>query len=150
MTTLFAPVFCALYAAHQVADHWMQTGAQAEDKGLPGWPGRLACLRHATVLTLTLAAVLAAVALVTGAHVPVPAAAAGLAVNGVSHYWADRRFTLARLAAAVGKSEFWVLGRPRPGRGDNPSLGTGAYALDQSWHVAWILVSALIIAGWPA
>lgn len=25
----------------------------------------------------------------------------------------------------------------------NPSLGTGAYALDQSWHVGWLFVSAI-------
>ncbi|WP_243704711.1 MULTISPECIES: hypothetical protein [unclassified Micromonospora] len=29
---------------------------------------------------------------------------------------------------------------------DNPSLGTGAYALDQSWHIAFLFVSAVVIA----
>lgn len=29
---------------------------------------------------------------------------------------------------------------------DNPSLGTGAYALDQSWHWAWLFVAALLTA----
>lgn len=28
---------------------------------------------------------------------------------------------------------------------DNPSLGTGAYALDQSWHFGWLYVAALVI-----
>jgi hypothetical protein len=85
------------------------------------------------------------VALATGARLSVPAVAAGLAVNGVSHYWADRRSTLAALAALLGKSQLWVLGSPRPGHDDNPVLGTGAYALDQSWHLAWLVITALII-----
>ncbi|HEX6519650.1 MAG TPA: hypothetical protein VF070_06480 [Streptosporangiaceae bacterium] len=63
----------------------------------------------------------------------------------MSHYWADRRFTLGRLVEALGKREFYRLGAPRRGRDDNPSLGTGAYFLDQSFHTAMLLVSALII-----
>jgi hypothetical protein len=147
VTATFAAVLVSLLVGHQVADHWIQTGAQAADKGRPGWAGRLACLRHAATLTLTLAAVLSAVTLVTGARVSLPAVLVGLAVNGVSHYWADRRFTLAALAGRLGKGEFWSLGSARPGRDDNPHLGTGQYALDQAWHWGWLLVSALIIAG---
>lgn len=31
--------------------------------------------------------------------------------------------------------------------GDNPSLGTGAWALDQAWHIFWgVFVAALVIA----
>src|SRR5256885_16927252 len=62
----------------------------------------------------------------------------GLAVSAVTHYIADRRTPLLRLAEAMqpvtGKADFYRLGAPREGRDDNPSLGTGAYALDQSWH----------------
>jgi hypothetical protein len=143
---VFAAVLASSMVAHNVADHWLQTAAQAEDKGLKGWRGRLACARHATVLTLTLAVVLAAVAAVTGMHLSLPAVAVGLAVNGVSHYWADRRFTLGQLADALGKGDFWALGVPRTSS-DNPTLGTGAYALDQAWHAFWLLVMALIITG---
>lgn len=70
-----------------------------------------------------------------------------------SHYAADRRrplLSLARwLGATVvpGKDGFWHLGVPRPGRDDNPCLGTGAYALDQSWHIGWLFITALIITG---
>ena len=46
----------------------------------------------------------------------------------------------------TGKADFYRLGAPRDGRDDNPSLGTGAYALDQSWHYLWLFVAALIIA----
>jgi hypothetical protein len=150
---LFAAVFAALYAGHQVGDHWVQTPGQAAGTGLTGWPGRLACARHVATLTATAAAALAAVALVTGAPVRLLPAVTGLAVNAASHYAADRRRPLLSLAewlaAAVipGKDEFWHLGAPRPGRDDNPCMGTGAYALDQSWHIGWLFIAALIIAG---
>ena len=39
------------------------------------------------------------------------------------------------------------LGAPRPGHDDNPSLGTGAYALDAAWHHGWEAAAALILAG---
>lgn len=47
--------------------------------------------------------------------------------------------TLARLADRLGKGEF-----ARLGDGAAAPAGTGAYALDQSWHVAWLLIAALI------
>jgi hypothetical protein len=71
-----------------------------------------------------------------------------MAVSAISHYVADRRTPLRRLAGLLdrptGKPAFWSLGLPRPGRDDNPTLGTGAYALDQSWHVGWLLVATMI------
>lgn len=146
-TALFAAAFAALFAAHQVADHWLQTNHQAVTKGLPGWAGRFACARHAVTLTAVMAAALAVTAVVTGARFSVPWTAIALAVNAITHYWADRRTTLAGLTERIGKGTFWRLGAPRPGRDDNPTLGTGAYALDQSWHTLFLLVSALIIAG---
>jgi hypothetical protein len=88
-----------------------------------------------------------AAGLVTGLRAGPVFVVLGLGADAVSHYWADRRVTLARLAALVpGTGGFWTLGAPRPGRDDNPCLGTGAYALDQSWHVGWLFVAALLIA----
>jgi hypothetical protein len=147
-----AAVFVALYAAHQVGDHWVQTGRQAACKGDRGWAGRVACAGHVLTLTATKAAFLAAMMAATGLHLSPAWTVLGLAVDAASHYWADRRFTLAWLARAAervgvnGKSGFYRLGAPRPGRDDNPSLGTGAYALDQSWHIGWLFVAALIAA----
>lgn len=142
----FAAVFVALYAAHQVGDHWIQTCAQAERKGEPGWPGRLACARHVATYTTAGLLALLAVAWQTNLHLNPGALICGLAVSAITHYVADRRTPLRRLAELLGGSQFWTLGQPRPGRDDNPSLGTGAYALDQSWHIGWLLVAALIIA----
>ncbi len=183
----FAAVFAALYAAHQVGDHWVQTGTQAACKGSRDRAGRAACAGHVTTLTITKVAALLAVALACGLHFSTLWLPAGLAVDAVSHYWADRRFTLAALAGLLGKADFYRLGAPRRVRGfvldptdqsddpalldvltyetdqsaqplhpaphqviprpfDNPTLGTGAYALDQSWHIGWLFVTALLIA----
>ncbi|OPG04058.1 DUF3307 domain-containing protein [Microbispora sp. GKU 823] len=142
----FAAVFAALYAAHSFGDHWVQTHHQACAKGAPTAAGRLACLRHVATLTTTKTVALLALALVTGLTLSPLALLVGLMVDALSHYWADRRITLARLADAVGKGDFYRMGAPRPGRDDAPHLGTGAYALDQSWHVAWLFIAALIIA----
>jgi hypothetical protein len=51
---------------------------------------------------------------------------------------------MAGLAPRLGKGEFYWMGSPRPGHDDAPHPGTGADALDQSWHVGWLFVAALI------
>lgn len=144
---VFAAVFVALYAAHTVGDHWVQTGAQAAGKGAHSAAGRWACTRHVVTLTATKGAFLVAAVLVRDLPLTPAAVAAGLTVDAGSHWWADRRHTLAALAARLGKTDFYALGAPRAGHDDNPSLGTGAYALDQSWHIGWLFVAALIVAG---
>ena len=140
----FAAVFAALYAAHQVGDHWVQTGTQAACKGSRDWAGRAACAGHVLTLTVTKVAAVLATALACGLHFSTLWLPAGLALDAVSHYWADRRFTLAALAGVLGKAGFYRLGAPRPNHDDNPTLGTGAYALDQSWHIGWLFVTALL------
>ncbi|GGS74146.1 hypothetical protein GCM10010156_36360 [Planobispora rosea] len=144
MTTDLA-AFAALFAAHNVGDHWVQTHHQACAKAAPTTAGRIACLKHVVTLTATKAAALAALALMVGLTLHPLALLVGLAVDAASHYWADRRVTLAALADAIGKRGFYELGSPRPGRDDAPHLGTGAYALDQSWHIGWLFIAALII-----
>ncbi|MER7213242.1 transcriptional regulator [Streptosporangium sp. NPDC000239] len=137
----FAAVFCALWAAHSVGDHWIQTHHQACAKGAPGWTGRIACVKHVATLTGTKAAALAALVWVTGLHLNPLTVVVGLLVDAVSHYWADRRTTLARLAKTLRKSDFHQLGD-----GMVAPCGTGAYALDQSWHHLWLFITALAIA----
>ncbi|MCX5207566.1 transcriptional regulator [Streptomyces sp. NBC_00237] len=151
--TTFAAVFVALYIGHSVGDHWVQSSCQAADKGRPGWTGRAACARHVLGLTATKAAVLLAVVLVLDLAVGTAGLVVGLGADAASHYWADRRTTLARLARLCGKSEFLSLGTPaHPAHPVTaagtyaPTLGTGAYALDQSWHTLWLGIAALVIA----
>ncbi|MFE4855789.1 DUF3307 domain-containing protein [Streptomyces sp. NPDC056670] len=142
----FAAVFVALYVAHSVGDHWVQSSHQSMTKGHPSWVGRLADARHVATLTLTKVALLLPVAFLLDLHLSVPGIVVGLGVDAVSHWWADRRSTLAWLAKVTGKGEFYRLGAPRPGHDDNPHIGTGAYALDQSFHHLWLLIAALVIA----
>lgn len=146
MAATFAAAFAALYAAHQVADHWVQTQHQADTKGHPGWRGRVSCGAHVLTYGLTGLAAIGMAITVLDVHVSGGHLAVGMAVNVISHYIADRRAPLRAMAGLTGHAGFYQLGAPRPGRDDNPSLGTGAYAMDQSWHVAWLFVAALIIA----
>lgn len=147
---VFAAVFAALYTAHVVGDHWIQTEHQAARKGEPGWPGRVACATHVATYTATAAVALLLVVMATGVGLSPAGVTAGLAISAATHYAADRRTPLRLLATSLGLAEFHKFGAPRPGRDDNPTLGTGAYALDQSYHVAFLFVASLVIAGWPA
>ena len=155
----FAVVFAALYAAHQVGDHWLSSERGALHKGLRRrdalaaglhpHTGPRACATHVATYTATGAVFLAFTAWRTGLHLDLARTLVALGVSALTHYWTDRRYTLAWLCdrlAFLGKDSFYRLGAPRPGHDDNPTLGTGAYALDQSFHVLWLFIAALIAA----
>lgn len=127
-------VFAALFAGHWIGDHWAQTNHQAQAKGARNHSGRRACAAHVATLTLCQAAALAVVALYTDAAFAVLNLVAGLAVNALSHFWCDRRWTLEGLAYALhrtGKHDYYKVGAP---------------ALDQAFHMGFLLLSAVIIA----
>lgn len=130
---IFAATLVTLLAAHSVADHWVQTDGQATTKGKPGMVGYLADFRHVATYTATLTGALLLMGWKCGIdYEPVPFVI-GMAVTAVTHYWADRRVHLRALAVRIGKRG-WVENDP------------GAmYQLDQSWHIGWLLVTALII-----
>ncbi|GGQ77621.1 hypothetical protein GCM10010166_54470 [Couchioplanes caeruleus subsp. azureus] len=142
----FAAVFVALFVAHQVADHWIQTDHQALHKGNPGHAGRLACAAHVATYTVTAVIALHTVRFVLDLPLHPAQVAAGLTVSAVTHYFADRRAPLAALARLARLDAFYALGHPRASRDDKPCIGTGAYALDQSFHYLFLFVAALIIA----
>lgn len=151
MTTAatFAAVFAALYAAHSFGDHWWgQTHTQALGKGARTREGRMHCLKHVLLLAAHKAAFILLMELGTGIRLAWPLLLLGLVVDGISHYWADRRYTLQALADATGKGEFYRLGEDTAKADGSRAfhIGTGAYALDQSWHVAWLFITALIIS----
>lgn len=148
----FACVFIALYAAHELGDYWLQTHGQACGKGAPGWAGRLACARHVATLTVAKTAFVTLAAVVLDLPLTLGWTALALTADAASHYWADRRTTLAALARLLGrtvvpgKGEFVTLGAPRPGHDDNPCLGTGAAVLDQALHKVCLFLAALLIS----
>jgi hypothetical protein len=169
----FAATFAGLYAAHQLADHWVQTDQQANAKGRRDRAGQLACAKHVASYTATTTAVTVALNRSLRLGLGWKAILGGQVVSAVTHYAIDRRYTLAALCDHTGKSGFLKLGVPRrveayakgpdgtrmpvkvvtvdaegehPAPFDNPSLGTGGYALDQSWHIGWLFVAALLTA----
>lgn len=159
----FATVAIALYVGHHVGDYWVQTDHQAATKGKAGFEGVASCTAHVLTYITTQAVCLGLAAVVTGQGWGWWQYAAALAVSAVTHYAADRRefgimFYLARL---LPMAAFLELGKPRDlhveaeradsfdrdrVKLDNPTLGTGAWALDQSWHIFWsVFVPALIL-----
>lgn len=140
-------VYALLHAGHEVADHWAQTDDQAKDKGEPGERGQRACAAHVATLTATQAVLLAAGCLAAGERLSLRRVTIGLAVNAVSHYAADRREhgAIPKLVDRLdryGKRNFYEFGD-----GKAAPCGTGAYALDQAWHIGWLAITTLIIAG---
>lgn len=129
----FTVAAAALTAGHYAGDYWIQTHAQAIRKALPGRPGRRACAGHVATYTITQAWALVLASAVLQVPFAWQQVAAGLAVSAVTHYAADRRVLLQRLAAVIGKGEYWDNG--------------GAASLDQAWHLTWIFLAALLIAG---
>jgi hypothetical protein len=127
-------VFATLYAAHQVADHWVQTQHQADYKGAGGWTGRIACAAHVASYTLTALVALLVTNWLAGLPLAPGAVAAGLAISALTHYIADRRTPLRWMAARLRKDPAWL------------ESGGGLYALDQSWHIGWLFVASLVMA----
>ncbi|RAJ42818.1 hypothetical protein K353_02495 [Kitasatospora sp. SolWspMP-SS2h] len=140
----FAAAYALLRAAADVADHWVQSDHQATTKGQhdhnegqSSTAGRAACAAHVATYTATQAAALLAGSRLLGVRLRPGPLAAGLALSAVTHYIADRREPLRRLADATGKANFVRL----TDHGMN-----GAYALDQAWHHAFETAAALIVS----
>lgn len=142
----FAVTAPTLLTAHTIADHWIQTGHQAATKHRRDWSGARACGAHVATYTATTAAFVVLTWTLLNLHITPLGFALGQTTSAVTHYWADRRYTLRWLAQLTRRSAFYNLGTPRPHHDDNPTLGTGAYALDQSYHWAWLFTAALITA----
>ncbi|MFF3159951.1 transcriptional regulator [Streptomyces sp. NPDC057910] len=156
----FGAVFATLWAGNNVGDHWVQTTTQSIQKGWhngqPGQSsraGRLACTRHVISLTITKGIFMAAAYFTLDLPLTTLGLTVGFGLDALSHWWADRRTSLAWLAKATCKTEFYNFGT-----GSGPShpvdsegkpaahLGTGAYALDQSFHALFLFIASLLIA----
>jgi hypothetical protein len=161
----FAIAFIALYVGHHVGDYWVQTDHQALHKGDAGGEGVYHCAMHVLTYLLTQLTILAIAIWSTNgwsrdtAWWQLPLA---LLISGLTHYTADRReyglmFRLARrlpstkglLTLGTSRREVYVADADDPRIQhaiDVPTLGTGAWALDQSWHLALgVFLPALII-----
>lgn len=143
---VFTATAVTLWAAHAVADHFVQTHGQALGKGARTPSGVRACLAHVTTYTAVTAALVGLVWHQLQLPISPAGFVAGQLLSAVTHYWADRRYTLAGLARRLGKEAYYNLGAPREGHDDNPTLGTGAFQLDQAWHLFWLFAAALLTA----
>ncbi|GAA1958173.1 hypothetical protein [Kitasatospora viridis] len=140
----FAAAYALLRAAADVGDHWVQTHSQAlakgqhdHNEGQSSAAGRRACAAHVATYTATQAAALIGGMALLGERVKPGRAVAALALSAGTHYLADRREPLHRLAEAVGKGSFVRLAD----HGMN-----GAYLLDQSFHHVMETIAAMIVS----
>ncbi|ASO21540.1 hypothetical protein FHR81_003183 [Actinoalloteichus hoggarensis] len=131
---VFAATFAVLFAAHQVADYWVQTDDQARNKGEPGSSGRRACAGHVASYTAVTAGALEIANAVLGLRVPVAGRVAVQAVSAATHYAADRREhgLMMQFARRCGKGAYLDNG--------------GAAPMDQAWHIASLAVAAGVAA----
>ncbi|MFE0270462.1 DUF3307 domain-containing protein [Nocardiopsis alba] len=132
---MIGTVFVALLAGHWIGDHWAQTDHQARTKGDPARAGKRACAAHVGTLTLCQIVAVAMVATYGDIRIAALNLVLGLALNAISHYWCDRRSTLEGVAFAlhrIGKHDYYRSG--------------GAPALDQAFHMLFLLLSATIIS----
>ena len=128
----FAATLAVFYGAHAPADHWIQSDHQAVSKGKDGWVARRAALFHVLTYTAVIVVGMLALALRFDIHYDLPRVALALVFNGATHYVADRRAPLEKLATWRGKGS-WLKFDPEAG-----------YKLDQSWHITFLVVSAFI------
>ncbi|MFF7457919.1 hypothetical protein [Kitasatospora sp. NPDC008115] len=141
----FAAVYALMRAAADVADHWIQTDHQAATKAQhddspeqSGAAGRRACAAHVASYTATQAAVLLIGNHTLGLGLRSSRITTALALSAASHYAADRRRLLYRLARATKGGRFVDLAD----RGMN-----GAYLMDQAWHHGFEAFAAVIASG---
>lgn len=103
----FAASFAALYAAHELADHWVQTNDQAIRKGQRVPEGQRACAGHVATLTTTKALALAVTSRALGLRLSPRRVALALAGDakaapcGTGAYALDQAAHVAMLWAAA-------------------------------------------------
>lgn len=147
-----AVAFAAMLAGHYIGDQWIQTSAQACKKALGGPVSRGCALWHCAKHVVTWTATTTGLLLAAGWWLNLPIRpgwlAAGVAVNAATHFLADLRAPLLWLARTVGRGGYVThVQVMRPAGADAFGAGTAAFHLDQAWHIAWLLVAALLIAG---
>ncbi|MBO3742558.1 transcriptional regulator [Actinoplanes flavus] len=150
-----AVAFGVMLAGHYIGDHWAQTSGQAYGKGLDaaGCVRSTAmrhCAGHVASWTLTTTVFLLGAAWWLKLPLEPGWLAAGVGLNAVTHFIADLRTPLIRLGRLLGRGGYIdQVGVVRPAGHTNSGPGTGLFELDQAWHIGWLAVSALIIAGPP-
>ena len=128
----FGATLAALWAAHDLADHIVQTDHQAAHKATscPAMAGHVGSYTAVQVAAL-------AVLRPMGVRPSWRRMAAGVAVSGGTHAFLDRRWPVAAILRHTGSPRFAELATPI----------NGPYLADQSLHHACLFVTALILGG---
>jgi phosphate/sulfate permease len=133
---IFSVALLALFVAHQVGDHVLQTDRQAATKTDRGQRGLRGMLGHLAVYHLTAAGLLITTASVLGLPLSATGLVAGLAFSALTHALLDRRWPVRVILRATHAPRF----------ADTTSPVCGMYVADQALHQLALLVSALLIA----
>ncbi len=97
--------------------------------------GRRACAHHVATYTATQAAAVLAANKALRLGLRPGRIALALGVSAATHYVADRRRPLRRLADVTGKGKFYRMSVPGM---------SGAVELDQMWHRVWEALAAVL------
>lgn len=150
----FAAILGALWAAHDLADHVVQTDHQAATKA-HDWRGMAG---HVGSYTATQAVALGALR-AAGVRLRPRSALAGLAVSAASHAFLDRRWPVVALLERTGSARFAhpvvrteadvreVLGARPQADGRGPLPLHGPYLADQALHHVCVALAAAVVAG---
>jgi hypothetical protein len=132
---VFGAVLAMLWAAHDLADHVVQTDHQAAHKAAPGRAGWSAMAGH--VGSYTAVQVLALAALrPLGVRPSLRRTAAAVGFSASTHALLDRRWLVRAVLTAAGAPKFAAMTTPV----------CGGYQADQALHHAALTVSALLLS----
>jgi hypothetical protein len=140
-----------LSAAHDLADHLVQTDRQAAEKSRD-WR---AMAGHVGGYTLTQAVALAGLH-AAGVALRPGRAVAGLGLSAATHAFLDRRWPVAWLLEATGSSKFAASGvaeqraPAREGVAVVPGFAaqvSGPHVADQALHHVCLALAAVVVAG---
>jgi hypothetical protein len=160
----FAAVLSTMHAAHNVADHVLQTDTQAIGKTEPGLGWR-SMAGHVGSYHATQVAALAVADRTLGLGLRPGRTAVAVAFSAATHAFLDRRWPVRRVLELTGSPGFarprTVVGVPVDGNGrvlgatgvptDVQAYGPvplhGPYLADQALHHACLWVAALVASG---
>jgi hypothetical protein len=133
---VFAVAMATLVAAHQLADHIVQTDTDAIGKAAPGFNGWRHLLIHVGTYHATALVMLVITAVALDVPLTVPGMVAGLGFSAVTHAFLDRRWPVRWVLEHTGSAAF----------ADRMSPICGMYLADQALHYGCLWVAALLIA----
>jgi hypothetical protein len=133
---VFAVAMATLVAAHQLADHIVQTDTDANAKAAPGWNGWRHLLIHVGTYHATALAMLVSTAVALDVPLTVTGMLAGLGFSAVTHAILDRRWPVRWILRHTGSAAFADLKTPL----------CGMYLADQALHYGCLWGAALLIA----